>query len=116
MATMDVSTERLNEVFDSDPRSDSMIADSFHVAKQTVSAWRSGARSPKKSKLVEIANFYGKDPMWFFGFDVPDKKEPAPAEEDEQVKEIISLFAGLSARKKEEAVRYLRYLSETEEN
>ena len=115
MASINVSTERLNEVFDSDPRSDSMIADSFHVSKQTLSAWRNGTRSPKKSKLQEIADFYRKDILWFFGYDVQKEEAPVPMKEDEQIKEIISLLAGLSDQKKTEAIRYLRYLAASEE-
>ena len=115
MASINVSTERLNEVFDSDPRSDSMIADSFHVSKQTIGAWRNGTRSPKKSKLQEIADFYRKDILWFFGYDVQKEEAPVPMKEDEQVKEIISLLAGLSDQKKTEAIRYLRYLAASEE-
>ena len=115
MATMLVSVERLNKVFDSDPRTDSMIADSFHVSKQTISAWRSGSRSPKKSKLQEIADFYRKDIVWFFGYDVPAEEKPVPVEEDEQIKEILNLLNCLSDQKKAEAIRYLRYLSASEE-
>jgi transcriptional regulator with XRE-family HTH domain len=115
MASMLVSAERLSQVFDSDPRSDSVIAESFHVSKQSISAWKKGDRSPKKSKLKEIADFYGKDMLWFFGYDVPDIEKPVPTEEDEQVKEIIDLFSGLSDQKKAEAINYLRYLSKTEE-
>lgn len=115
MASMTALVERLNEVFDSDPRSDSMIADSFHVSKQTISAWRNGTRSPKKSKLREIADFYQKDFIWFFGYDVQKEEAPVPVKEDEQVKEIISLLAGLSDQKKAEAIRYIRYLAASEE-
>lgn len=115
MATMTVDVIRLNSVFDSDPRSDSMIAESFHVSKQTVSAWRNGIRSPKKSKLQEIADFYHKDILWFFGYDVA-KEEPVPQEEDEQVKEIVTLFSRLSDQAKWEALRFLQFLSSREEN
>ena len=115
MANVTVRIDRLNEVFDSDPRSDSMIAESFHVSKQTVSAWRNGSRSPKKNKLQEIADFYHRDILWFFGFDVPAEEKPVPPEEDEQVNEIISLLAGLSDQKKAEALRYIRYLATSEE-
>ena len=115
MAKPEVRTDRLNEVFENDPRSDTAIAEYFHVSKQSISAWRKGERSPKKSKLEEIARFYGKDIIWFFGFDVPDIEKPVPTEEDEQIREIISLLRGLSDRKKAEAINYLRYLSKSEE-
>ena len=39
--------ERLNELFDNDPRNDTAIADALGVSKQTVSMWRHGTRSPK---------------------------------------------------------------------
>ena len=115
MASMLVSAERLSQVFDSDPRSDSVIAESFHVSKQSISAWKKGDRSPKKSKLKEIADFYGKDVLWFFGYDVPDIEKPVPTEEDEQIREIMSLIRGLSAQKKEKAISYIRYLANSEE-
>lgn len=115
MAKPEVRTDRLNEVFESDPRSDRAIADYFHVSKQSISAWRKGERSPKKSKLEEIAKFYGKDILWFFGFDVQEEEKPVPSKEDEQIRELIDLISGLSDRKKAEAIRYLRYLSESEE-
>jgi transcriptional regulator with XRE-family HTH domain len=115
MANVTVRVDRLNEVFDSDSRSDSMIAESFGISKQTISAWRNGTRSPKKSKLKEIADFYHKDTLWFFGFDDSAEEKPVPEEEDEQIKEIISLLVGLSDQKKTEAIRYIRYLAASEE-
>ena len=111
MASIPVVAERLSEVFDSDPRSATVIAEYFSVSKQTISAWRNGERSPKLKKLKEIAAFYGKPVEWFFGFDIPKEEMPVPKKEDEQVKEIMSLLAGLSDQKKAEAIRYLRYLS-----
>lgn len=116
MAQLPVTTERLNEVFKSDPRSDSDIAAHFGISKQCISAWRNGTRSPKRSKLEQIANYYNKDIMWFFGFDDAKEDLVIPSEEDEQVKEILNLFCSLSTQKKTEAIRYLRYLSTTEED
>jgi len=112
MAKM-LSEKRLCEVLESDPRPSAEIWEGFGVSKQTLSAWKNGTRSPKKSKLEEIAAYYGKDPLWFFGFeekeDLPIKKE-----EDEQAEEILSLIRNLSEEKKAEAIRYLRYLSTSE--
>ena len=63
--------ERLIELFDSDPRSDSAIAAELNVSKQAISAWRNGIRSPKKSVLIHIAHMYNVSIEWLMGFDVP---------------------------------------------
>lgn len=70
--TMKTATnqERLNELFDADPRNDSSIASELGVSKQTISAWRSGFRSPKKPMLIKIAELYHVSIEWLMGFDV----------------------------------------------
>ena len=68
--------ERLNELFDADPRNDTAIAKSLGVSKQTISMWRHGTRSPKKSVLIRIANEFKVSIEWLMGFDV-EKNEPA---------------------------------------
>ena len=62
--------ERLNELFDADPRNDTAIASAIGVSKQTISMWRHGSRSPKKSVLIKIAKLYGVSLEWLMGFDV----------------------------------------------
>lgn len=69
------SIARLNELFDSDPRNDTEIANSLGVSKQSVSSWRSGERSPKKPMLIKIAETYDVSLEWLMGFDV-DRKPP----------------------------------------
>jgi transcriptional regulator with XRE-family HTH domain len=61
---------RLNELFDKDPRNDTAIATALGVSKQTLSMWRHGTRSPKKSALVKISEEYGVSIEWLMGFDV----------------------------------------------
>lgn len=62
--------ERLNELFDKDPRNDTAIANALDVSKQTLSMWRHGTRSPKKSALVKIAKEYNVSIEWLMGFAV----------------------------------------------
>ena len=64
------STERLNELFDSDARNDSSIARALGVSRQSVSSWRTGVRSPKKPMLIKIADTYNVNIEWLMGFDV----------------------------------------------
>ena len=68
--TLIKNQDRLNELFDSDPRNDTAIASALGVSKQTISMWRHGARSPKKSVLVRIAKEYNVSLEWLMGFDV----------------------------------------------
>lgn len=70
MAKTATSTQRLNELFDKDSRNDTSIADWLGVSKQVVSAWRKGKRSPKKSTMTKIAEKYGVDEAWLYGWDV----------------------------------------------
>ena len=70
--------ERLNELFDADPRNDSAIAAELGVSKQTISAWRSGFRSPKKPMLIKIAELYHVSIEWLIGFDVDRSSAASP--------------------------------------
>jgi len=67
--------ERLNELFDADPRTDSAIAADLGVSKQTISAWRSGIRSPKKTMLIQIAETYKVNISWLMGWDDEGKED-----------------------------------------
>ena len=64
------STQRINELFDSDPRNDSSIARALGVSRQSICSWRSGVRSPKKPILIKIAKSYNVNLDWLMGFDV----------------------------------------------
>jgi transcriptional regulator with XRE-family HTH domain len=66
--------ERFNELCENNPRNASRIADNLHVSRQTVSAWRSGYRSPKEPRIIAIANHFRVTVPWLMGFDV-DKNE-----------------------------------------
>ena len=71
------NAERLNELFAADARTDTAIAKELNVSKQTISAWRNGTRSPKKSMLIKIAEKYHVRIEWLMGFDVerdPDSR------------------------------------------
>ena len=66
--------ERFNELCENNPQNASRIADDLHVSRQTVSAWRSGYRSPKEPTIIAIANHFRVTVPWLMGFDV-DKNE-----------------------------------------
>lgn len=73
MSIKKVSTfkERFAQLCSENPSSDSRLADSLHVSKQTISAWKSGLRSPKDLTVIMIASFFNVNAQWLMGFDVP---------------------------------------------
>ena len=85
------STERLKELFSSDPRSDTAIAADLGVSKQAVSSWRTGVRSPKKTIMIKIAEIYHVSIEWLMGFDV-DKdmsRIPTALQDSSKVMQVI---------------------------
>lgn len=78
--------ERLNELVESSPKSRTMIAQEFGVAKQTISAWLTGQNSPRLPVVAALAEYFGVSLEWLHGFDVdkygPSSKiiEPDPLE------------------------------------
>ena len=66
--------ERLNELFDADPRSDTAIAEALGISKQALSAWRNGTRSPGKQMLFKISEMFDVSIEWLMGYDHPKKR------------------------------------------
>lgn len=67
--------ERLTELCIESPYSDTELAAKLKVSKQTLSAWKSGTRSPKENTIIAIAQYFGVTVQWLMGFDVPKKNE-----------------------------------------
>ena len=117
------SQERLNELFSSDPRSDSAIAAELGVSKQALSSWRKGIRSPKKSVLIAIADMYHVGIAWLMGFDVPKEEETTviPIEvKTEEARFVSMAMDKMPPEYREKAVNVLKamygeYFAETED-
>jgi len=63
--------ERIRELLDGLDGSDSEIGRKLGVSRQTVSAWKTGARSPRGPMVEHIANVLKVSVQWLMGFDVP---------------------------------------------
>ena len=71
--------ERFTMLVDSYPGTDVQLAKKIGVSKQTVSAWKSGERSPRKPTIIAVADKCNVSLEWLMGFDVPrEKQEPQP--------------------------------------
>ena len=112
--------ERLNELFNADPRNDTAIAEELHVSKQAVSAWRKGIRSPKKTVLIDIARMYNVSLEWLMGFDVPkhqsvmDLQHFAGPEEDPQIRIVSGMMENMSDEQKQQIVAIVRAVVSTQ--
>ena len=71
MAKLTDCKERLTQLFDNLGKQDIAIATDLGVSKQTISAWRTGVRSPKRTMIEHISNVYGVSIPWLMGYDVP---------------------------------------------
>ena len=73
---MKVSTfrERFYELISSGDKSMKEFSKDLHVSNQTISAWKTGARSPKEPTIIAIANHFGVSVQWLMGFDVPKRE------------------------------------------
>lgn len=65
------------------------LSKSLNVSKQTISAWRTGTRSPKQPMVEHIAHFFNVNVPWLMGLDV---------ERDNFVRPQVISFDGLPAR------------------
>ena len=105
--------ERLNELFNSDPRSDTAIAAELDVSKQALSAWRKGTRSPKKPILIKIAQMYHVSLEWLMGFDVPRETvhlntSDSVLKEDPEIRIVSGMMETMSKEQREQIVAIVR--------
>lgn len=62
--------ERFEQLCDENSGTLTKLAESLHVSKQTVSAWKNGTRSPKRPTIVAISDYFNITIEWLMGFDV----------------------------------------------
>ena len=68
--------ERFYELISSSDKPMKDFSKDLHVSNQTISAWKTGARSPKEPTIIAIANHFGVSVKWLMGFDVPKREIP----------------------------------------
>lgn len=104
---------RFNELCNRSHHNDTELARELHVSKQTLSAWRSGARSPKQPTIIMIAQYFNVSVEWLMGFDVDETKKPTTNDglTDSQ-RELIQFSLSLTEEQAVVALRVLRSLVE----
>ena len=72
--------ERFSQLFEESEKSTTALGKDLHVSNQTISAWKTGARSPKEPTIIAVAKYFNVNPAWLVGFDVereaPKKDRP----------------------------------------
>ncbi|MBR4249931.1 MAG: helix-turn-helix transcriptional regulator [Verrucomicrobia bacterium] len=68
--------QRLIELLSSYEGSDAELAKKMGVSKQTISAWRSGTRSPKRPTIESLARYFNVNTAWLMGLDVDRSADP----------------------------------------
>lgn len=63
-------SSRLSEIL-STKMTATQLADIIGMSKQTISAYTTGARSPKRPAINAMADVLGVNPLWLMGYDVP---------------------------------------------
>lgn len=61
-------TSRFNEVSSRHSGNDTSLGTALGVSKQTISAWRTGVRSPKKPHIVAIAEYFNVSIPYLMGW------------------------------------------------
>lgn len=78
--------ERFSTLFDESEKTIIELAKELHVSNQTVSAWKTGTRSPKEPTIIAIANHFGVKVDWLMGFDVPKDQTGSPIQKQDEEK------------------------------
>ena len=76
------------------------------ISQGTLTHYTHGHYIPKQKRVHILANALNVSPSWLFGVD----GEKAPAPEDG----LVALYRSLSPDQQKEAIKYLRYLSQLE--
>lgn len=67
--------ERFSILAEENKKNTIALAKELHVSNQTISAWKTGARSPKEPTIIAIANHFSVAVGWLMGFDVKKEAE-----------------------------------------
>ena len=59
---------RFNEIIVRHSGNDQSLASAIGVSKQSISAWRTGTRNPKRPHIVAIAHYFNVSIPWLMGF------------------------------------------------
>lgn len=97
------TARRLRECLDENSMKAQDLADLSGVSKASISQYLNGSHTPSNKTAGMMAPFFGVDPVWLIGFDVPKYKvDPASTPElTDREKSILSMYRYLDSDAKE---------------
>ena len=107
--------ERFSDLCAESYMTDSRIADGLKVSKQTISAWKTGTRSPKEPTIITISQFFHVSIAWLMGFDVPKYDGPDPKHESSLRERLQSLVNRIPEEKAALVIRVLESILEDDQ-
>lgn len=69
--------QRISQLVNESGRSATQIASDLGVAKQTISAWKTGQNAPKQPTVYTLSAYFDVSITWLMGYDVPMRGEEA---------------------------------------
>lgn len=69
--------QRISQLVNESGRSATQIASDLGLAKQTISAWKTGKNSPKQPTVYTLAAYFNVSIGWLMGYDVPMQGDAA---------------------------------------
>lgn len=99
--------DRFREAADESRLRDSELSAALGVSQSTVSAWRTGARSPKPPTIAQVAAYFGVSPEWLSGKDVPRYPEPVAPPGERHTIEARIISHGVDSMPPEQRERAL---------
>lgn len=97
--------DRYIEARDAKNATDYAVAKACGIGRSTFSDWKTGKSVPRMEKLAKIAAFLDVSLDWLV-----NGEEPAPAEDDPQIKELFSLAKKATPEQRAQAVRIFHAL------
>lgn len=100
------------------------LGNKLGLAESTISQYETGKREPDNETLLKLGEIFGVSVGYILlaepimplqtpsERDLPDKIKAALQQEDGKTSEIMEILLELPAEKQQEALNYLRYLSE----
>jgi transcriptional regulator with XRE-family HTH domain len=88
--------ERFAELINESGKSTVALAKDLKVSNQTISAWKTGVRSPKEPTVISIANYFKVDVAWLLGFDVEKEAKHTPIIALSDSKELAKLINAMT--------------------
>ena len=105
--------ERFASLFDESDKTTIELAKELHVSNQTISAWKTGVRSPRDSTVYSIANFFGVNVEWLMGFAVdkynPDK-ETESWQDDPEIHIVSAMMETMTREQKQQVIDLIKIL------